>query len=898
MKTLLIRALSWAILLGLWLVPTACRNTLDFQLATVRPVLPPSSKANVTVTGPIELNGRLYVIDSMAAGNIVSYSGNTLVLKTSITLRSARTGGTAAIGNLAVGDFIAADVSEKAPRGLLKKVTDKTSGSVDGEVGFTVEDATFEGIFKKINLAIEGTASATIQLERSLEEEIKKGILVGTGTATLKGSYKAEAAVKVELKVDEATLQRAATTVSLTRTAALGISSAGALKLAGEPELLRKALPPLRGVVLIPTPLGFPLPLPIVITPDFVVKLKLETGMEGAIDLDLIKLEDKYTYGVEYNRGKGFNLIKEEQPVDNKPEFTVKASGFLEAALRPELEFSFYDLKLFTFGVGAELFGRLEGTCNLTTKELELKLSSGLRGNLFARWNVLTETFKPETEKERTVQGAITFAVVAKKVNSTFCGASSDPDPIANSTSRTSTALSTGDPHLNTFDQFRYDLMSVGEFVAVRATAADDPFEVQVRQQPQGTSTTVSINTGLAIRSSGGDRVCIYPNRVYVDGQDKGLSFSDITLNGGSQLHRNASGLILETPTGDQINVRFFGTTLDYDLRLAPSRKGKVKGIFGNFDDQTTNDLVRGDNGQAVKNTFTDIYPLYADSWRIQQAQSLFIYDAGKTTITYTDRTFPRTAVTLTAQQRADAKSICEQAGVTDPVILENCITDVAMTNDRSYADRAQTFQLATTALNSFAIGQFSTSDVQLEYLSATAENRAAVLTTRNSGFSRMVMHQGVNIQRGFVSEFSFSTAELDPSSCFYLALWPTDTKTRNGAQKRIGFCFGTINGQRSAFINYADGSPGGLILGQSSVPDFIDGQVHKVRIVERNLPNGTWQLDMFLDNLSKPVSSVTSNESIAERIDSYNRTGYIEFQINQGSPSTVRLFNWLYNAY
>lgn len=65
--------------------------------------------------------------------------------------------------------------------------------------------------------------------------------------------------------------------------------------------------------------------------------------------------------------------------------------------------------------------------------------------------------------------------------------------------------MSTGDPHLTTFDDRRFDFQAVGEFTA----ATDTDLTIQIRQAPLLASRTVSVNTAVAL-SAAGNRLGFY----------------------------------------------------------------------------------------------------------------------------------------------------------------------------------------------------------------------------------------------------------------------------------------------------------------------------------------------------------------------------------------------------
>jgi hypothetical protein len=465
------------------------------------------------------------------------------------------------------------------------------------------------------------------------------------------------------------------------------------------------------------------------------------------------------------------------------------------------------------------------------------------------------------------------------------------PDPVNNEVSYTVTSVSTGDPHLTGFDRNRYSFMAAGEFIAAKSVT--DNFEVQVRQEEIKSISdngTVSWNTGLAIRTGNGI-ICIYPSGVvYVNGVDIG-SFESQDLQGGGRIEKNDSYVTITNSKNDVIKVKLFELSLDYYITPSVARKGKLTGLLGNYDGSDANDLQL-QTGGIVQNKFDELYPKFSDSWRIKQSESLFVYDAGTSTQTYTDRNFPRKPISFTASQRTNAKSVCEAAGITDPVLLENCIIDVASTNDNNLADRIYESQIAYQALDHFAIGGFSSSDVQLAYNGATAENKQAILDTKDDDFARIMMKQGVNIRNGFVTEFSFSTSELNVSSTFYLALWPTDDKKRNSSQYRAGFGFSQNGGKY--FLSYIIDNGNGSVH-ESEIPNFVDGNIHNVKIVEKKQPSGVWKIDISFDNVVK--LSADNNDPISRQIGANNDIGFIEFQINRGKPSKVNLFNWSFGA-
>lgn len=263
---------------------------------------------------------------------------------------------------------------------------------------------------------------------------------------------------------------------------------------------------------------------------------------------------------------------------------------------------------------------------------------------------------------------------------------------------------STGDPHIRTIDQLRYDFMAVGEFIAL--TSSTDNFEIQARQEDIRKTGTISLNTGVAVRS-GNDVVCVLvnPGRLYINKNPVNPDFTRMALSGGNVLTRSGDDLKFITGQGDEITIRWLGDyyLLDYLVYLNPSRAGKVAGLLGNFDWQPWNDLALR-NGQQIKGTFEELYPGFADSWRINQSESLFMYESGESTETFTDRSLPRTKANITEERRQWAAGICQKAGITDPEYLQDCIFDVAITGDESIAESSLWAEKADAIVPSLAL--------------------------------------------------------------------------------------------------------------------------------------------------------------------------------------------------
>ncbi|NJM47563.1 MAG: hypothetical protein HC860_16505 [Alkalinema sp. RU_4_3] len=293
--------------------------------------------------------------------------------------------------------------------------------------------------------------------------------------------------------------------------------------------------------------------------------------------------------------------------------------------------------------------------------------------------------------------------------------------------SRKKQGKSYGDPHIITFDGYRYSFQTIGEFTLVKSN--DEDFEIQVRQSAvPGTGRQVTLNSGAAMKV-GNHRVAFYSKDfpdtdtstpVRIDGKPVNIN-GDFPLDGGSISGSNGSYTVT-WDSGEQVGISSLSMGGMQFMNIAPSipeEAGRYSGILGDSDGNPSNDL-RTRSGKVIptkdgstygvlKNAissfvsiplpishletafFDQLYKDFGDSWRISQNESLFDYAPGTSTATFTKQGFPNTYLTLAsfiAPQLKQAEATCQQFNV-GADMMDGCIFDVANTGEAGFAQAA-----------------------------------------------------------------------------------------------------------------------------------------------------------------------------------------------------------------
>ncbi len=259
-----------------------------------------------------------------------------------------------------------------------------------------------------------------------------------------------------------------------------------------------------------------------------------------------------------------------------------------------------------------------------------------------------------------------------------------------------------GDPHLTTFDGYRYDLQAIGEFVHVGSPG----LEVQVRLQGIKGHNTRTVAT--AVRAGPHVVESYLPPAsnerdsfsVIIDGSTKLLDFDGISFGDGTFVarrhgpgNRDDNVLIVE-PAGSYVLIENRGFCQNVKVSLAHDTK-TTGGLSGVPDGDKSNDFILR-NGTAMSlqaaNTVDGLYGRFAQSWRVRPGERLFTLDAASDFLTDEYTSLPAKMTRLSDFSEAEiekARDECRKRGVPQGVSLDDCTYDVLATGNVEWADQA-----------------------------------------------------------------------------------------------------------------------------------------------------------------------------------------------------------------
>jgi hypothetical protein len=278
-----------------------------------------------------------------------------------------------------------------------------------------------------------------------------------------------------------------------------------------------------------------------------------------------------------------------------------------------------------------------------------------------------------------------------------------------------------GDPHTLTVNGTRYDFQSVGEFTLLRN---GNRMEIQVRQTPvaaanpltdsyTGLTSCVSVITAVAVQI-GQNFISLQPERegrwlqFLLNG--KSVDFPPQGMNLGSDRittfdANGETGLRIDFSDGTVfVATPLFWSSyniwyINVDVSHTQADEG-IMGIIpkGSWLPRLRNGTDVGPMPPNLHDRYVTLYKTFADSWRVTDNTSMFVYESGTSTKTFTDLDWPAEkspcklkpefqvsgAQSLMSIPIEKAEMIC--SGITIKDLHDDCVFDVATTGDKAFA--------------------------------------------------------------------------------------------------------------------------------------------------------------------------------------------------------------------
>jgi hypothetical protein len=351
-------------------------------------------------------------------------------------------------------------------------------------------------------------------------------------------------------------------------------------------------------------------------------------------------------------------------------------------------------------------------------------------GTLLAGQNMAQQNLTiPFVAAFNALEGGSKYSIVSSKLDD-LCSGKSTPEPslpggganlggsgtgVASGPCGPSCSHSNGDPHMLTVNHQRYDFQAAGEFTLLQS--ADGSVDIQARQEPFTQNGGISLDTAIAAKV-GSHRVGVYVVQsglvshlqAHLDGSTVDLSAGPDDLGDGGSISSYPNGFEIDFPDGTKMWTLSVGQWgINAQISPSASLRSGGSGLLGPVVPGTLGvpNLPDGTRLPATTDNqrrLATVYGQFADAWRVTDATSLFDYDSGKSTASYTIKPYPTDSTydsigDLSAGQRAAGNSAC--SAITDSDLHDDCVFDVGVSGDNGFAGSyaaTQTFEQTPAA--------------------------------------------------------------------------------------------------------------------------------------------------------------------------------------------------------
>lgn len=253
----------------------------------------------------------------------------------------------------------------------------------------------------------------------------------------------------------------------------------------------------------------------------------------------------------------------------------------------------------------------------------------------------------------------------------------SQQDTTVNGVATCADATSVGDTHLTTLGGLLYDFQAAGDFVLAQI---GEDFVVHARQV-SGAPTWPNATVNKAVGTRMGETrvaVCTAPSRLMVDGTAKEIADGKtLSLPSGVNILHRGNVYVVVDQAGNSVRAEDNTSYLNVTVGLGRWPQ-QAKGILANARGSTNEIQARTGRVLMAPFAFADLYHEFADSWRLEAAQSLLAPCSEREVERgIPEKPFYATDLKPDVYQRAHA--VCAAKDIQSKALLEACVLDVAV---------------------------------------------------------------------------------------------------------------------------------------------------------------------------------------------------------------------------
>ncbi|MDI1459830.1 hypothetical protein QEZ54_02510 [Catellatospora sp. KI3] len=237
-------------------------------------------------------------------------------------------------------------------------------------------------------------------------------------------------------------------------------------------------------------------------------------------------------------------------------------------------------------------------------------------------------------------------------------------------------ATAVGDTHEHTFSGLSYDFQASGDFIEARTSG----FEVQSRKvsgAPNWPNT--SINACVGTRSGSTSVVVALGPKLYVNGKAVLLNSGQLALP-GVVVNRSGNTYTVVNDAGDSMKAVVNPLYVDLSVGMG-TWPTSVRGLLANPNNDVTKLEAADGTIFNVPLSFSDLYNVYGQSWRVPPTSNLLTACSGQVQAGNPSRPF--FANDLPQDLREQAETTCIRAEI-HQAWLNNCTLDVAVLGENA----------------------------------------------------------------------------------------------------------------------------------------------------------------------------------------------------------------------